>query len=106
MYPQPDQPDEQDSSSPSPSSHSEDDDQSPGETALLPKTILGGKDFQPGEEVVLKIVALHDDEVEVSYAPEKSGSADESENMDGGSASEMGRSQNKLTSMGSNSGGY
>lgn len=42
-----------------------------GTTALLPKSILGGKDFKPGEEVVLKIVRIHDDEVEVEYAPEK-----------------------------------
>lgn len=42
-----------------------------GETALLPKSILAGKEFRPGEEVVLKIVRVHDDEVEVEYAPEK-----------------------------------
>lgn len=38
---------------------------------LLPKAILAGKDFKPGDEIVLKIDAIHDDEVEVSYAPEK-----------------------------------
>lgn len=45
----------------------------PGEnhTAVLPKSILAGKDFKPGEEVVLKIVAIHDNDVEVEYAPEK-----------------------------------
>lgn len=37
-------------------------------TALLPKSILAGKDFKPGEEIVLKIVRLHDDQVEVAYA--------------------------------------
>lgn len=42
-----------------------------GETALLPKSILAGKDFKPGDEVVLKVVHLYDDEVEVAYAPEK-----------------------------------
>lgn len=40
-------------------------------TAVLPKSILMGKDFKPGEEVVLKIVRIHDDQVEVAYAPEK-----------------------------------
>ena len=40
-------------------------------TALLPKTILGGKEFEPGDEVVLKIVHIYEDEVEVAYAPEK-----------------------------------
>ena len=38
------------------------------ETALLPKSILAGKEFNVGDEVVLKIVAMHDDEVEVEYA--------------------------------------
>lgn len=44
-----------------------------GVTAMLPKSILAGKDFKPGEEVVLKIVAMHDDQVEVTYASEKGG---------------------------------
>ncbi len=44
------------------------------ETALLPKSILAGKDFKPGDELVLEVVHLYDDEVEVKYAsaePEK-----------------------------------
>lgn len=53
---------------PSPAPEKEDEG---GETALLPKSILAGKDFQPGEEVVLKVVHIYDDEVEVEYAPEK-----------------------------------
>lgn len=40
-------------------------------SALLPKSVLGGKDFKVGDEVVLKIVHLYEDEVEVQYAPEK-----------------------------------
>lgn len=40
-------------------------------TALLPKSVTGGKDFEPGDEIVLKVVAVHDDELEVSYATEK-----------------------------------
>lgn len=48
------------------------------ETALLPKSILGGKEFSPGDEVVLKIVAIHEDEVEVEYAKEPSKEEDES----------------------------
>ncbi len=44
---------------------------SEGETALLPKSILMGKDFKVGEEVMLKIVAMHDDEIQVQYATEK-----------------------------------
>lgn len=45
------------------------DDEQP--TGLLPKSILAGKDFKPGEEIVLKIVRIMDDQVEVAYAPEK-----------------------------------
>lgn len=47
--------------------------ESPGEgqTALLPKSILAGKEFKPGDEVVLKIVNLHENDVEVEYASEE-----------------------------------
>lgn len=44
-----------------------------GETALLPKSILAGKEFNPGDEVVLKIVRINEDEVEVSYAKSDKG---------------------------------
>lgn len=40
-------------------------------TAVLPKSILAGKKFDVGDEVVLKIVAMHGDEVQVSYASEE-----------------------------------
>ena len=39
-------------------------------TALIPKTLLAGKDFNPGDEVVFKIVAMHGEEVEIQYATE------------------------------------
>jgi hypothetical protein len=42
-----------------------------GPTALLPKSILGGKTFKVGEEVVLKITGIHADQVSVAYADEK-----------------------------------
>lgn len=42
-----------------------------GPTGVLPKSILMGKDFNTGDELVLKILAIHDDEIEVGYAPEK-----------------------------------
>lgn len=42
-----------------------------GASALIPKALLGGKDFKVGDEVVLKIVHEYEDEVEVEYAPEK-----------------------------------
>lgn len=42
-----------------------------GETALIPKALLAGKEFKPGEEIMLEIVHLYDDEVEVKYATGK-----------------------------------
>jgi hypothetical protein len=38
-------------------------------TAVLPKSILMGKEFKPGDEVVLRITEMHDDQVVVTYAP-------------------------------------
>jgi hypothetical protein len=40
-------------------------------TATIPKALLAGKDFKPGDEVVLQIVSLGEDEAVVKYAPEK-----------------------------------
>jgi len=37
---------------------------------LIPKSLLGGKKFSPGDEVVLQIVADHGDQIEVKYASE------------------------------------
>lgn len=37
-------------------------------TAELPRSILAGKEFKPGDEVVLKIVSMTDDSVVVEYA--------------------------------------
>jgi len=44
---------------------------SEGQTAVIPKSLLAGKEFKPGQEVVLKVVAIHDNDVEVEYASEK-----------------------------------
>lgn len=43
------------------------------ETALIPKSLLAGKQFKPGDEVVLRIVRDYEDEVEVEYATEEGG---------------------------------
>lgn len=43
-------------------------------SALVPKSILGGKEFNVGDEVVLKVMHIYSDEVELAYAPEKKGS--------------------------------
>lgn len=42
-----------------------------GESALLPKSLLMGREFNPGDEVVLKIVHIYEDEVEVQHATEE-----------------------------------
>jgi len=41
------------------------------ETALLPKSLLLNKDVAPGDEVILKVVHVYDDEVEVAYGKGK-----------------------------------
>jgi hypothetical protein len=61
----------------SPKEESVDDQNAGNPTALLPKTILGGKTFKVGDEVVLKITADHGDEVAVAYATEKPGMSEE-----------------------------
>ena len=64
-----------------------------GETALIPKTLLAGKKFDVGDEVVLEIVHDHGDEVEVKYAPEKPGGGE------GEGGPEMAQADQKLASM-------
>jgi hypothetical protein len=96
MYPSPDEPDETSTDTPSNNgagNPDQEDDQMEGETALLPASILGGKEFSPGEEVVLKIVAMHDDQVEVAYASD-SGKGDEDK------GSEMDQAQGRLAARG------
>ena len=43
------------------------------ETGLLPKALMAGKDFKPGDEIVLKITAVHEKDFEVEYASEEKG---------------------------------
>ena len=47
------------------------DDDKGGEAAVLPKSILAGKEFNVGDEVVLKITGMHEDSISVEYAPDK-----------------------------------
>ena len=49
------------------------------ETALLPESILMGKKFDVGEEVVFKIVGKHDGQIEVAYSTEEPGEKEPSE---------------------------
>jgi hypothetical protein len=43
----------------------DENEQPEGETALLPKSLLGGGDCQPGEKISLEVVHVYEDEVEV-----------------------------------------
>lgn len=65
-----------------------DEEDSGEESALIPKSLLAGKDFEPGEEVVFEIVKMRGDEVEIKYAKDKGGD------------SEMGKADKKLAGMG------
>lgn len=47
------------------------------QTAEIPKGVLGGKEFKPGEEVVLEVVQVNEDSVLVRYASEKGGEEEE-----------------------------
>lgn len=40
--------------------------------AVLPRSILAGKEFNVGDELVLKITAMHEDQIEVEYASSES----------------------------------
>lgn len=40
-------------------------------TYVLPKAVLEGKEFDVGDELVLRIVSMQDDQIEVTYAPAK-----------------------------------
>lgn len=43
------------------------DNQDSGETALIPKSITGGRDCKVGEQLVFRVNAIHDDQLEVSF---------------------------------------
>lgn len=74
--------------------HYEMDDNSPDDvekdessmtSAVLPKSILAGKHFDVGDEVVLKITAMHGDEITVEYSE---GTDDESPEEEGAESNE------------------
>lgn len=50
---------------------SESDTEDLGETALVPKSILAGKDLKPGDTVTFKVVHLYDDEIELRPASDE-----------------------------------
>lgn len=62
---------------------SDDSDESKGETALLPKSLLAGSDFKVGDEITVKIEHIYEDEVEVSYTKAKEEEPSAMENASG-----------------------
>jgi hypothetical protein len=50
-------------------------------TVMAPKSILMGKDFKVGDEVMLKIKSMEGDNVELEYAPEEEAGEMSSEEM-------------------------
>jgi hypothetical protein len=55
-----------------PSKEKPEEDKDEGQkTYVLPKAVLEGKEFEPGDELVLRIVSMHGDQIEVTYAPAK-----------------------------------
>lgn len=73
------------------------DNEAEGETALLPKSMFGGKEVNPGDEFVFKVVRLYSDEVEISYAKDEKGEGD----MEGKPAmQESMNGMSKMASMG------
>lgn len=71
-----------------------------GETALIPKSLLMGREFNPGDEVVLKVVHIYEDEVEVQYATE------EPEEEESGTMMEADEEMDKMAVSGEMGGGY
>lgn len=47
-----------------------------GETTLVPKSMFEGKELKPGDEFYFTVVAVHGDEVEVSYKHDEKAEAD------------------------------
>lgn len=71
------------------------DDDTDSASAVIPKSLLAGKNFKPGDEVIFKIDSIHDDEVIISYAPEKKGG-------DEGEMSEMDKAKGMMDSYAKN----
>jgi hypothetical protein len=59
--------------------NADDSDEAASAVGLLPKTILMGQDASVGDELILKITAIHDDQIEVAYPTESSESESEEE---------------------------
>jgi hypothetical protein len=93
MYDDADQPPKPSPAEQTPDEEGKEGEQGEEKTYVLPKEILMGKDFKPGDEVVLKIKAIHDDRIEVAYAPAKEQEGKQEEGGEGEGAAPGGGGQ-------------
>lgn len=49
------------------------------ETSILPKSILRGKEINPGDKVILKVIEIGDEDFTVNYDKEDKGDKDKDE---------------------------
>jgi hypothetical protein len=70
-----------------------------GAEALLPKSILMGKEFNVGDEVVLKITHMYEDEISVVYAKEKKDKGEDSDYAHDKDSSDMSKAMEDMDSM-------
>lgn len=67
-------PDEDEQAAPADNEGAEDEG---GETALVSKSALGGKEYNPGDKIEMQVVAAHGDEYEVKCCPTDEAKPDE-----------------------------
>ena len=60
-------------------SEEKDKSESSSATALIPKSVLGGKSCEIGDEITCKITAIHDDELQVEVSGYVESEKDETE---------------------------
>lgn len=59
------------------SERSDESDTGMGETTLIPKSMFGDKDVEPGHTCCFKVVSVHENEVEVAYKADEQKEEDE-----------------------------
>jgi len=76
-------------------------------SALLPKSVLGDHKLKPGDQVILEVVHIYEDEVEVKYGKKDKKDKSDNEDEDDGSdddedksaGSQMEMSQKQLSGL-------
>lgn len=75
-------------------------------SALIPKSVIGDHKLKPGDQVILEVVHIYEDEVEVKYGKDKKEKKDDDSDDDSGSdsdeksaGSQMDMSQQQLSGL-------